>query len=116
MEREAGAALEDAVFRALSDATRRAVLVRLGESEANVSDLVATAGGSQSAVSQHLKVLRDVGLVTERRDGRMRVYSLTAEPLLVVRDWLAHYERFWAERLDRLGGALRARHGQDDPL
>jgi DNA-binding transcriptional ArsR family regulator len=59
-------------------------------------------------------VLRDAALVMERQSGRYRYYSLQPEPLRVARDWLGHYERFWEERLDRFGSALRARHGTQD--
>jgi DNA-binding transcriptional ArsR family regulator len=106
--------LEDQVFRALADTTRRNILRRLADDEATVTALTAEAAMTQSAVSQHLRVLRDAGLVRERLVGRNRYYSLQAEPLRVVRDWLGHYEQFWQERLDKLGATLRARHGTQD--
>lgn len=59
------------------------------------------------AVSQHLKVLREAGLVSERRQGRQRIYQLEAGPLEEVMDWLTHYERFWTARLARLGEHLQ---------
>lgn len=62
---------------------------------------------SLPAVSQHLKVLRLAGLVTERRQGRQRVYSLVPGPLKEVSDWVDHYERFWSEKLTRLGEHLK---------
>jgi DNA-binding transcriptional ArsR family regulator len=107
---------EDEVFRALADPTRRTMLRKLSEGDACVSDLVAQADVTQSAVSQHLKILRDAGLVKERRDGRLHIYRLEPKPLLVVRDWLAQYEDFWAERFDRLGKLLRARHAKTNQV
>ena len=106
--------LQDQVFRALADGTRRRILERLSDREATVTELMAEAAMTQSAMSQHLRVLRDAALVGERRAGRHRYYSLRPQPLQVVRDWIDHYERFWEERLDRFGSALRARHGAED--
>jgi DNA-binding transcriptional ArsR family regulator len=106
--------IQDQVFRALADGTRRRVLEYLADREATVTELMAEADMTQSAMSQHLRVLRDAALVEERRAGRHRYYSLRPEPLLIVRDWVDHYERFWEERLDRLGSTLRAKHGAKD--
>ena len=64
---------------------------------------------SQPAVSQHLRVLRDVGLVTEHRDGRQRIYRLSATGLAEVAEWVTQYERFWNKRLDRLAEFLDRR-------
>ena len=108
--------LQDRVFRALADATRRRILDHLADGEATVTDLMADAAMTQSAVSQHLRVLRDAALVEERRAGRHRVYSLRPEPLRAARDWLGHYEHFWEERLDRFGSLLRAKHGTQDQV
>ncbi len=107
-------ARQDQVFRALADGTRRYILERLSDGEATVTDLLAGAATSQSALSQHLRVLRDADLVEERRAGRHRVYRLRPGPLRAARDWLGAYERFWEERLDKLGSALRTRHGKQD--
>jgi DNA-binding transcriptional ArsR family regulator len=106
--------LQDQVFRALADTTRRRILDHLSRQEATVTELLADAAMTQSAMSQHLRVLRDAGLVEERRAGRHRYYSLRPAPLRIARDWLGHYEQFWEKRLDRLGSALRARHGKKD--
>ncbi len=103
---------QDRIFRALADPSRRAILDRLAEGEMKVGDLVAAGHVTQSAVSQQLRILKDAGLVEERRSGRNNYYALRPEALLPVRDWLGHYERFWAEKLGRLGAVLRARHGQ----
>lgn len=94
-------------FQALSDATRRSILDRLQDSSASVNELVDRFDMTQPAVSQHLRVLREAGLVRVERRGRQRVYSLNAESLHPAFDWLAQYERFWGEKLTRLGNHLR---------
>lgn len=96
----------DETFRAIADPTRRAILDALAQGERSVNDICALFDVTQSAISQHLKVLRDAGLVRAERDGRRVVYRVDAEPLREVYDWAAHYERFWNERLDALGTLL----------
>ena len=71
-----------------------------------MSALVGVAGVSQPAVSQHLRVLREAGLVSERRDGRFRLYRLQPKPLAEVLAWVRSYERFWTGRLTALGRVL----------
>jgi len=95
------------VFRAVSDPTRRQILDRLRDAPCGVSDLASGLPISQPAVSQHLKVLLDVGLVRVRRDGRRRIYRSEPAPLLDVYDWVVQYEKFWLERLDALGAHLK---------
>jgi len=96
------------LFRTLADPTRRAVFERLaGEGELSVGDLTAGAGVSQPAVSQHLAVLRQAGLVTERREGRFVRYAAAPEGLKPLADWMAHYAVFWRERFDRLEDLLK---------
>lgn len=90
------------VFRAVSDPTRRAILDRLSRGEHTAGQLQQGFEMSAPAVSQHLRVLREAGLVRQRKDGRQRVYRLQAERLREVFDWVSRYERFWEERLDRL--------------
>jgi DNA-binding transcriptional ArsR family regulator len=94
------------VFHAIADPTRRRVLDLLAEEEHSVSDLVDEFRISQPAVSQHLRVLRDVGLVEESRSGRFRFYRLNPAPLREVVDWAARYEKFWPQRLAALGRVL----------
>lgn len=94
------------VFRAISDPTRRQILDLLASGERAVRDLVARFSISQPAVSQHLRVLRHAGLVTERKEGRLRIYAIEAGPLRAIYDWSAHYQRFWGEHLDQLGDYL----------
>jgi DNA-binding transcriptional ArsR family regulator len=94
------------VFSAIADPTRRALLDGLSEGDRPVSALAGPLGMSLSAVSQHLRVLKETGLVSERRDGRDHVYRLEAAPLLEVDLWVRHYERFWRARLLALGDHL----------
>jgi DNA-binding transcriptional ArsR family regulator len=93
-------------FHAISEPNRRALLDLLRDDERDVGALVGATGLSYSLVSQHLQVLRDAGAVDRRAVGRHRLYRLNAAPLLTVHDWTARYERFWSERLDRLGRQL----------
>jgi DNA-binding transcriptional ArsR family regulator len=106
-----GAGASD-TFRAVADPTRRAILDSLATGERSVGDLSAMFDVTQSAVSQHLKVLRDAGLVRPRKEGRQRLYSLDAGPLRDVFDWAAHYERFWTKKLDALGAVLDREAGR----
>lgn len=94
------------VFRAISHPTRRAILDALAMRDRNVGELCAHFDVTQPAVSQHLDVLRDAGLVRARASGRQRIYSLEPAPLQEVFDWTARFEAFWHERLDRLGDVL----------
>ncbi|MGH8048925.1 MAG: ArsR/SmtB family transcription factor [Chthoniobacterales bacterium] len=93
---------EPDVFTAISHRARRQMLDLLTGAERPVSDIAARFKMSRPAVSQHLRVLRDAGLVTEQRHGRERRYRLVPKQLSPVRDWIAHYERFWDDRLERL--------------
>lgn len=95
------------VFRALADPTRRAVLERLMAAEMNVSELTANFTVSQPAISQHLAVLREAGLVTERREGRRAFYRADATGLQPLIDWVDRYRRFWPARIDRLKSLLK---------
>ena len=97
---------EDHVFRALADPSRRAIFERLTKGEAAVRDLVPRAGISQPAVSQHLAVLREAGLVAERREGRLVYYRVEPKGLRPLVDWITHYQAFWADRAERLRALL----------
>ena len=92
---------------ALSDPTRRAILARLAAGEATVTELASPFAMSMPAVSRHLKVLEQAGLITRGRQAQWRPCRITAAPLKDVADWLAHYQRFWTESLDRLDDYLR---------
>ena len=94
------------VFNAISHRARRQMLDLLTGAERAVGDISAHFEMSRPAVSQHLKILLEAGLVTERRHGRERRYRLEAEQLSPVRDWIAHYERFWDDHFQRLQNHL----------
>ena len=94
------------VFQAIADPTRRRMLGLLAERERPVMELVDHFDITQPSVSQHLRVLRDVGLVSIRKAGRQRIYQLNSGPIRNVADWVRQFERFWDERLDRLEGYL----------
>jgi DNA-binding transcriptional ArsR family regulator len=89
-------------FAVLAEPTRRRILDLLLDEPRSVGELVAELGLTQPGTSKHLKVLRDAGLVTVRRDAQRRWYELRTEPLAEVDAWLAPYRRRWAERLDAL--------------
>src|SRR5262245_6518085 len=97
----------DRTFAALSDPTRRALLARLGAEEAvSVSDLAKPFSMSLPAVMKHLDVLSDAGLITRTKTGRTVACQLKAAPMEEAMHWLAHYQRFWTEQLDRLAAFL----------
>ena len=93
---------EPDVFTAISHRARRQMLDLLAGDMRSVSDIAAHFEMSRPAVSQHLRVLLDAGLLTEQRHGRERRYHFIPERLGPVRDWIAHYERFWDDHLLRL--------------
>jgi len=90
------------VFHAIADANRRALLDAVGAEELPVGRLTQATGLSYSAVSQHLAILYEVGLVRRRKHGKQRLYSLEAAPLRTVYTWAGRYEEFWRDRLRRL--------------
>jgi DNA-binding transcriptional ArsR family regulator len=94
------------LFDVLSDGSRRQILDLLLERERSVTELVGSLGMSQPAVSKHLRVLRDAGLVKVRVDAQKRWYGLEAKPLAELDAWLAPYRRYWADRLDELERSL----------
>ena len=104
---------ENEVFRALADPTRRSLIAMLSEEARPVSGLAARFAMSQPAISQHLKVLKEAGLVTQRRDGRNQIYALEPEPLRQAAAWLDRHVEFWVTRFDNLGRHLREKHGKD---
>jgi DNA-binding transcriptional ArsR family regulator len=93
---------EDKLFQALADSSRRAILQSLTQGEAAVKDLTARFDLSQPAVSQHLAVLKDAGLVVSRREGRLVYYRVEPQGMKPLFDWLTHYRFFWSERASRL--------------
>lgn len=102
----------DTVLRALADPTRRAVFERLANSdEANVVTLTRASGVTQGAVSQHLRALKQAGLVVERPQGRNVYYRARPEGLRPLFDWLTHYDAMWRDGF----GGLRALLQEIDP-
>jgi DNA-binding transcriptional ArsR family regulator len=93
----------DAVFQALSDGTRRRLIANLAKGPAMVTELAEPFTISLPAVSRHLKVLEDAGLIERSIDGRVHRCSLTTRPLRDVQKWLDRYRPFWEETLDALG-------------
>lgn len=93
-------------FAALADPTRRAILARLVSGEVSVTELAEPFEMSLPAVSKHLKVLENAGLIARGHKAQWRPCRLEAAPLKDVSDWVQHYRRFWEESLDRLGDYL----------
>src|SRR2546425_6325202 len=89
-------------FRAIAEPKRRRVLDILAGGERPVNDLVRSLGWSQPQVSKHLGVLKKVGLVSERRVGRQRVYKLNADQLKPIHKWVTSFEKFWKHQLERV--------------
>lgn len=94
------------VFQAIADPTRRSILESLRGAEQPVSALAGQFPVTLSAVSQHMRVLREAGLVSVRRAGRERFYRLNPASLQPVSDWLGQYEEFWQDKLDALENIL----------
>ena len=93
-------------FNAIAEPKRRKVLEVLGVWEMSVNELVDKLGWTQPMVSKHLGVLKQVGLVSERRFGRQRLYRVNAERLKPIYDWVAPFERYWSGRFERLDEIL----------
>jgi DNA-binding transcriptional ArsR family regulator len=100
----------DLIFHALSDATRRAVLRQLAAGESRIGDLAEPFDMSFNAVSKHVKVLEDAGLITRRVEGRAHVCSLAPQPLRAADEWLRFYESFWSVRFDALDRMFKAQN------
>ncbi|WP_428246479.1 ArsR/SmtB family transcription factor [Ferrovibrio sp.] len=95
------------IMRALADPTRRALFERMaGASEITVAELTRGSGVTQGAISQHLKTLKQAGLVTERPEGRNVFYRVQPDGLVPLVDWISHYRVFWRDRLDGLRDLL----------
>src|SRR3954467_1753385 len=106
----------DKIFQALADPSRRAIFESLTRGEAAVRDLTARFDISQPAVSQHLATLKDAGLVTGRRQGRLVYYRVEPRGMRPLIDWIAHYRAFWTERVDRLEQILGTMAGRKSPI
>jgi DNA-binding transcriptional ArsR family regulator len=94
-------------FNAVAEPKRRQVLEVLGTQELSVHEIVERLGWNQPMVSKHLGVLKQVGLVSERRAGRQRLYRVNAERLKPIYDWVAPFERYWSESYERLDEVLK---------
>src|SRR5260221_9185514 len=102
------ATIIDAVMRTLADPTRRAVFERIvGSSEITVVELTRGSGVTQGAISQHLKSLKQAGLVAERREGRNVFYRAEPKGLAPLVDWMSHYGVFWRQRFTNLRSLLK---------
>jgi DNA-binding transcriptional ArsR family regulator len=97
-------------FNAVAEPKRRQMLETLAHGEMPVSDLVGRLGWPQPMVSKHLSVLKEVGLVTARRDGRQRLYQVNGEKLKTIHDWAKMFERFWAHQLLRIKEQAERKH------
>ena len=93
-------------FNAVAEPRRRQLIQAMGEQEYSVNELVELLGWNQPSVSKHLGVLKQVGLVKERRVGRQRMYRVNAENLRPIYEWVAPFEKIWSERFDRLDVVL----------
>jgi DNA-binding transcriptional ArsR family regulator len=102
----ARAATTTDAFNAVAEPKRRQILDLLAGGERPVNDLVALLGLAQPLVSKHLRVLREVGLVDVRDEGRHRMYRFNPQPLKPIRDWVKKYEQHWSERFNRMDVVL----------
>lgn len=94
-------------FNAVAEPKRRKILETIGADELSVNEIVGRLGWNQPVVSKHLGVLKQVGLVSERRAGRQRLYRVNTERLKPIYDWVSHFERYWSDRFDRLDEVLQ---------
>ncbi|HWC86156.1 MAG TPA: metalloregulator ArsR/SmtB family transcription factor [Solirubrobacteraceae bacterium] len=102
------------LFEVVAEPNRRRILDLLGPSERSVGELVERLELSQPAVSKHLRILREAGLVEVRVDAQRRLYRVRPEPLRALDEWLAPYRRLWAARLDNLERHLDAMEESDE--
>ena len=104
----------DATFMALADPTRRAILARLAQGEASVTELTKPFAMSQPAISRHLRVLEQAGLISRGRRAQLRPRRLEAAPLKDATEWLERYRRFWEESFERLDDLLQEMKENED--
>ena len=110
----ARAATTTDAFNAVAEPRRREILDALAGGEQSVNDLVRVLGLAQPQVSKHLRVLREVGAVDVREDGRRRLYRLNGSALKPIHDWVKEYERTWSERFDQLDVVLEELRQQEE--
>ena len=106
------AACSSDVFNAIAEAKRREILVYLAPLERPVGDIVATTGLAQPSVSKHLKVLRNVGLVHVRREGRQIFYRTNPEAIRPLHEWTLIFERYWRNQLARIKQRAERKTGE----
>ena len=99
--------VETEIFRALADPTRRAVFERVAAREMSVSELKSHFVVSQPAISQHLAMLKEAGLVSERRQGRFAYYRAEPTGIAPLLSWVERYRAFWPERIEKLKDVLK---------
>ena len=104
----------DGIFSALGDGTRRAILARLARGEARVGELAAPHAMSLPAISKHLKVLEEAGLIAKEKEGRVVRCRLEPEPLSRAADWVEDYRQFWEGQLDRLARYLEEQQQDEE--
>jgi DNA-binding transcriptional ArsR family regulator len=110
----ARAATRSDTFNAVAEPRRRDILVYLAPRERPVADIVASLGMEQPSVSKHLRVLRDVGLVHMRRDGRRKLYRTNAEAIRPLHEWTGGFEPFWVHQLNRIKERAEKKHHDSD--
>ncbi len=101
-------------FNAVAEPRRRQILDLLAGGERPVNDIVGLLGLGQPQVSKHLKVLREVGLVNARQEGRQRVYRLNGRSLKPIHDWVKNYEQTWNERFEAMDDVLEELKGKEE--
>jgi len=104
----------DRIFSALSDPTRRAILERLVRNEASVMELAAPFEMSLPAISKHLRVLENAGLITREKEGRIHHMRLSAAAMKDATEWLEHYRHFWEDQFDNLAAYLDTPADEED--
>ena len=109
------AATTSDAFNAVAEPRRREILNYLALKERAVGDIVATLGVEQPSVSKHLRVLRDVGLVHVRREGRSMLYRTNAEAIRPLHEWTGTFERFWRHQLNRVKERAEGKVTESDP-
>ena len=112
----ARAATTSDVFNAIAEPQRREILVLLRAGERPVTELAQKLGMTQPGASKHLRVLREVGLVRDRKAGKQRLYGIDARELRPVHEWTGGFERFWADSFDRLDAYMQElrRQGKEE--
>jgi DNA-binding transcriptional ArsR family regulator len=105
----------DATFSALSDPTRRAILARLAQGEAQVTELAEPFGMSLPAISKHLKVLERAQLITRHKDGRIHRFTVNPGPIDSAKSWIETYQHFWEQQLDSLAVYLEKTTQKEKP-